>query len=595
MSLQPVPITVRDFIWRGLTVSPKYAGIAIGGSFLWAVMTVLWARLLGQVTDTIIIPALRTNAVPTRDLIHATLILLGAGLLNGLGVLLRRYGSYVFILKGQAFHRSRVALHYLKLPLAWHRAQPAGDLISRVASDGVTATSALPPMAMSIGMAVMILTTYLYMATIDLAMLAATLIIVPLLLGINRALNRRMQPHAKAAAEAVGTLTGAINESADAALAIKVLGRREEELARIEPLAESVREKRIAMTRIFALYDLVFQGIPYLATFAILALGIVRMRTGLISAGDVIAVAYLLGMITTPLRVLGLFLQELPRSLAGLGRIDAVMAVTDRAVGGHEHSPQPQTQGARIEIDHVTYLHPLADGGDPALTHGIRDVSLTIEPGETIAIVGQTGAGKSTLVHLLAGLLPADTGEIRIDGTPIERLDPADRAEAIGAAFQAPFLFNDSLKANITLGEPVADEQLWHTIEIAQVHRFVADVGMETHVGERGTQLSGGQRQRIALARALLREPRLLILDDATSAVDASVEAAILAGLQDAKASGKHPTTVIVAYRSGSIALADRVVVMADGRIRAIGTHEELLATDPSYEALLRAVEVDDS
>lgn len=596
VSLEPVKVTTRQLVWRALSETPFYSFVSIGGSAMWAIATVAWAKLLGYVTDTVIIPALQTKTIPTDALIKATALLALVGFLNGLGVFGRRYGSYTYVLTIQANHRRKVGLHYLTLPLAWHRSQRAGDLISRVSADARSATAAIAPLSMATGMVVMLVAAFWYLFTIDAVLLGVMVVTIPILVAINIWLDKRLKPLATDASAAVGDLTGAINESADAALAIKVLGRAEDEYTRIQPLTDTVRAKRTAMTRLFALYDLAYQGIPALTIFVLVAVGVLRLTTGVISAGSLVAVAFLMGMIISPLRILGYFLQEVPKSLAGVGRIDAVLAVQDRIMGGDVHitpTTDQATQGARIDVKDLTYVHPAISGDTTNRLRGIRDISLTIEPGETVAIVGKTGSGKSTLVNLLAGLLPADAGEITLDATPIQDLDGNDRAAMIATAFQAPFMFNESLEANITLGTTVSETELAEAMRVAQVHRFADDIGHDTTVGERGTDLSGGQRQRIALARALIRHPRVLLLDDATSAVDTSVEQAILSGLREARASGFSPTTVIVAYRTGSIALADRVVFMEDGQIRAIGTHEALLASDPDYAEIVHAARDD--
>lgn len=587
-------MTTRQLLWRAITSAPRYVVVSIAGTSMWAIATVAWANLLGHVTDTVIIPALATRTVPIQALTQATIMLAVIGVLNGVGVFGRRFGSYTYVLAIQADHRRKVGLHYLTLPLAWHRTQRAGDLISRVSADARSATAAIAPLSMATGMVVMLVTAFVYLFTLDRVLLAVVLVIIPVLVWINVWLDQRLKPLASAASAAVGEVTGAINESADTALAIKVLGRGDDEVRRIKPLTERVREKRTAMTRLFALYDLAYQGIPALTIIGLIGVGVARLQAGAITPGNLVAVAFLMGMIISPLRILGYFLQEIPKSLAGLGRIDAVLAVQDRLLGGDVHltdSAADRHIGALIEVRDLTYSHPAVSGDTTNRLRGIRGINLRIEPGETVAIVGKTGSGKTTLMNLLAGLLPADSGVITIDGTPIQALDTQDRAAIIATAFQAPFMFNESLEANITLGTAVSDADLAQAMETAQVHRFAADIGQDTTVGERGMELSGGQRQRIALARALIRHPRVLLLDDATSAVDASVEQAILGGLRDARSSGFNPTTVIVAYRTGSIALADRVVVMEDGQIRAIGTHEGLLASDPAYAELVRATQ----
>jgi ATP-binding cassette subfamily B protein len=220
----------------------------------------------------------------------------------------------------------------------------------------------------------------------------------------------------------------------------------------------------------------------------------------------------------------------------------------------------------------------------------LADVSARVAPGEVVALVGSTGAGKSTLCELLAHLVEPSDGTIRIGGVPLDQVDPDDLHQAVALVFQESFLFADSVRENLAMGAEVDDDELWAALEVARASTFVDRLprGLDEVVGERGVTLSGGQRQRLALARALLRRPRLLLLDDATSAVDPTVERAILDRLRD----GIAATTIVVAHRVSTIALADRVLLLDEGRIVAEGTHRELLAV-PAYAALVRAYEAD--
>jgi ABC-type multidrug transport system fused ATPase/permease subunit len=232
--------------------------------------------------------------------------------------------------------------------------------------------------------------------------------------------------------------------------------------------------------------------------------------------------------------------------------------------------------------------------GQPALkgltgrTQVLSGVDLQIHPGETVAIVGSTGAGKSTLCSVLCGLLPPEAGEVRLGGVPVAELDSLERTDAVALVFQESFLFADSVRANIDLTGVESDEAVREAAAIARADAFIDELpeGYDTVVGERGVTLSGGQRQRVALARALIRRPRLLVLDDATSAVDAEVEQQILANLR----ASVDATVVVVAQRVSTIELADRVLYFHAGRIAAAGTHTELLA-HPGYESLVRAYE----
>jgi len=222
---------------------------------------------------------------------------------------------------------------------------------------------------------------------------------------------------------------------------------------------------------------------------------------------------------------------------------------------------------------------------------GIRSVTFDVPAGSTIALVGATGSGKSTVASLLVRLYDPDQGRITFDGAALADLDRDQLAEHVAIVFQEAFLFDDTVRDNIALGAEIPEERVVAAARLAQAHDFIQELehGYDTRVGERGATLSGGQRQRIALARALVREPRLLILDDATSAVDPAVESAILRGLADADL----PSTVlVVAYRQGSIALADEVIFLADGEVAARGTHARLLGEVPAYRNLVTAYEV---
>ena len=292
-------------------------------------------------------------------------------------------------------------------------------------------------------------------------------------------------------------------------------------------------------------------------------------------------IAYLLTIVAFPIRSIGWLLGEFPRSVVGFDRVRAVLQETGEMEYGD--SPVPRAgDGARLEVDRLAFGYD----GAPVL----RDVTFTVEPGRTVAIVGATASGKSTLTTLLFRLVDPDDGSVRIDGLDLRALEQGALAQVAALVPQSAFLFDDTVRDNVTLGADVSDEQVWEALRTAQADGFVAALpdGLDSRIGERGTTLSGGQRQRLSLARALVRSPRLLVMDDATSAVDPEVEARILAALRDTSSSA---TVVLVAYRKATIGLADEVVFLQHGRVVDRGTHQALLDRNPAYADLVNAYE----
>jgi ABC-type multidrug transport system fused ATPase/permease subunit len=287
-------------------------------------------------------------------------------------------------------------------------------------------------------------------------------------------------------------------------------------------------------------------------------------------------------LLAFPMRVVGFLLEEMPRSVVAIDRIDGVLAASPEAMPLH---PVPLTAGPlAVVANEVEYGHV---AGVPVLS----GCSLSIVPGEVVALVGPTGCGKTTLCELLSGLDRPDDGSVYLGESDVTTLDRAELRASVALVFQESFLFADTIANNIVIGTEADDTTVRWAAGVAQVSGFVESLprGYDTSIGERGVTLSGGQRQRIALARALVRRPRFLLLDDATSAVDATVESRILHGLRDEL----DMTTLIVAHRVSTIALADRVLFMQEGRIVAAGPHTELLASNTDYEAMVRAYEQD--
>ncbi len=242
-------------------------------------------------------------------------------------------------------------------------------------------------------------------------------------------------------------------------------------------------------------------------------------------------------------------------------------------------------RGAELVVDDLGFSYT---AGQHLLDH----LGFTLEPGRTVAVVGETASGKSTLTSLVTRLVDPQTGSIKVDGQDLRDLAPGQLAQHVALVPQNAFLFDDTVRGNVTLGADLPDEEVWEALRTAQADGFVAGLpkGLDSKLGERGTTLSGGQRQRLSLARALIRRPRLLVLDDATSAVDPEVEARILAGMRE---HGGDSTLMLIAYRKATIDLADEVLFLEGGRIADRGTHQQLLARNPAYARLVNAYETE--
>jgi ABC-type multidrug transport system fused ATPase/permease subunit len=301
----------------------------------------------------------------------------------------------------------------------------------------------------------------------------------------------------------------------------------------------------------------------------------------------VVQIAYLFSIIAFPVRALGWVLAELPRAVVGWNRVSAVL----EAKGGMEFGQRALPTGAASHLlaDGVSYAHEVVtESGQLARNPALRAVTVDVPAGSTVALVGPTGSGKSTLADLMMRLVDPDSGAVLVDDIDLREVRRGGVSEVAALVAQQTFMFDDSVRDNVTLGEPRPDEEVWAALRLAQADGFVSRLakGLDTMVGERGASLSGGQRQRVALARAVVRDPQLLILDDATSAVDPSVEQAILAGLREASNS---TTVLVVAYRMATILLADEVVYVEEGRVLDHGSHADLMARCAGYERLVTA------
>ncbi|WP_426244234.1 ABC transporter ATP-binding protein [Nocardioides sp. LHG3406-4] len=566
----------------GIRREPAIFILSTLGSVLFAVLTVADAWVLGWSTDHVVIPAFRDGEIGTGMLWAVVGLFLGVAILRAVGIVARRLGAGVMQYRMQAHTRRAVTRQYLSLPMEWHQRHPTGQLLSNAYSDVEAAWGPIAPLPMALGTLVMMVIAIAQMLFADVVMAVVGLLVFPAVVVANLAYQRLASPLMTRAQGLRAEVSEIAHESFDGAMVVKTLGRETEETDRFTAKAHELRDVNVRAGRIRAAFDPTLASLPNLGVLVVLAVGVERVMSGATDAGDVVTVAYLLTIVSFPIRAIGWLLGEFPRSVVGYRRAKAVIDATGSMEYGDAVLPSV-ARGARLEVDGLAYSY---DHDVPLL----RDLSFSVQPGRTVAIVGATASGKSTLTNLMTRLVDPDAGAITVDGVDLRELRPGALARAVATVPQTAFLFDDTVRGNVTLGADIPDEDVWAALRDAQADGFVAALehGLDSMLGERGTSLSGGQRQRISLARALVRRPRLLILDDATSAVDPEVEARILASLRNA---GGDTTLVVVAYRKATIALADEVVHLEDGRVRDRGTHAELLRRSPGYAHLVNAYE----
>ncbi|MHA3947553.1 ABC transporter ATP-binding protein [Cellulomonas bogoriensis] len=574
---------------RGIASQPRTYAVAILTSGLFGALTVAVSQVLGAVTDRVVVPGALGELDGTRPVWLAGAALAAVALGLATSVAARRVFAGIGVSDIQADHRRAVTRQYLRLPMSWHRQHPTGQLLSNANADVEAATGVFNPLPFALGVVVMIGVAAVALFRVDVWLAVTALVVLPVAVVANLVFQRYMSPAITRAQQLRAEVSDVAHESFEAALLVKSLGTEDREEARFAARADQLRAANVRVGKVRAVFDPVIELLPNLGTLLVLVVGAHRAAAGAVETGGIVAAAYLLTLMAVPVRAFGWVLGELPRGLVGYDRIARVLDARGTLAPGTTSLPSAP-QGAHVQVRGVSVRvgsHTILDG-----------VDVDLPPGRTVALVGPTGAGKTTLAGLLSRLQDPTSGHVHVDGLDVRDVREEDLTGQVALVSQQTFLFEDTVRANVTLADaddPGApdDAHVWEALRLARVDDVVRRLpgGLDAPLGERGANLSGGQRQRIAIARALVRRPRVLVLDDATSAVDPGIEQEILEGFREGEDGTQGPTVLMIAYRMSSVLLADAVVHLRAGRVVDQGTHAELLVRDPGYRELATAYE----
>jgi ATP-binding cassette subfamily B protein len=563
-------------------LAEQKAGLAAG-----MVVGILWSA--GKVA----VPKLTSQAVD-RAILGSGSLLFWSSLIAVMAVIA---GIFTAWRRWFAFRESRLTEtklreqlfgHILKLHVAYHDHTQTGQLMSRASSDLLQIQGfvvMIPITASNLAM-VSAIVVILFVQQPMLALVA--LAPLPFLNVLATRFSRRIHPAVLAVQQEQAQLATVVEESVSGVRVIKGFGAHEVTARRLRTEADDIRTVSLQAAKVRSAFLPALDLLPNLGLLAVLALGGHLVLNGDMSEGQMLEFMQYIGLLIFPLRNLGMTVAFGQRAAAALLRVNEVLS-TVPAVADPERPlglPRGDAVGA-VSFDHVAF------GYSPE-SPVLRDFHLDIPAGASVAVVGATGSGKSTVARLLIRFYDATAGAIRVDGVDVRDLRLTELRREVSVVFEDTFLFHDTVGANIAFARPdAALADLEAAARLSGAHDFIVALpdGYDTMIGERGYSLSGGQRQRIALARAILANPRVLILDDATSAVDPSKEHEIREAMRTVM-TGR--TTIVIAHRPGTIALADTVVLLDDGGVAATGTHDELLATNERYREVLAALMEED-
>ena len=561
-----------SFYKDGIKENRRSCIISMGSAVVWCFLIVIQPYIIKRIIDDAIILENR------QMLIILISFMLLAGYLRASSIGIRRYFSMHVSYNVEAGIRNRIFTHMQKLAYNYHDKVPTGELMARASSDAsqVRLAFAIAPLATANILLLIILSITLLSLSLPLG--ALVLLSIPAVLWLASNFSSKALGISLRVKEAEAQMTTEVEEQLGGIRVVKAFGNEDLAASKVETAITSIYDTSLEYLNLRTKFVPMFELIPMVITLLVLLLGGYLSINEFITLGDFIAFTQYVFLLLWPLRITAWFLSEIPSSVTAGNRILDLLNESPSIVDGSSDETFPKTGNGSLKFSNVNFRY----GEDKIFDN----LSFEIEGKKTVAIVGSTGSGKSTLAYLLPRLYDIESGKIEIDGVDIHNVKLAELRSQVSLAFEESFLFSNSARENISLGsDEASQEQVENAALIARAHEFIAQLpeSYETKVGERGYGLSGGQRQRIALARAILRQPRILILDDALSAVDASTEEEIRNELKQVMS---NMTTLIITNRVPTIELCDEVIFLEKGKVRGQGSHNKLIEEIQSYKSL---------
>jgi len=561
-----------NFYKDGIKENKRSFIISMGSAVVWCFLIVIQPYIIKRIIDDAIILENR------QMLIILISFMLLAGYLRASTIGIRRYFSMHVSYNVEAGIRNRIFTHMQKLAYNYHDKVPTGELMARASSDAsqVRLAFAIAPLATANILLLIILSITLLSLSLPLG--ALVLLSIPAVLWLASNFSSKALGISLRVKEAEAQMTTEVEEQLGGIRVVKAFGNEDLAASKVETAITSIYDTSLEYLNLRTKFVPMFELIPMVITLLVLLLGGYLSINEFITLGDFIAFTQYVFLLLWPLRITAWFLSEIPSSVTAGNRILDLLNESPSIVDGSSDETFPETGNGSLKFSNVNFRY----GEDKIFDN----LSFEIEGKKTVAIVGSTGSGKSTLAYLLPRLYDIESGKIEIDGVDIHNVKLAELRSQVSLAFEESFLFSNSARENISLGsDEASQEQVENAALIARAHEFIAQLpeSYETKVGERGYGLSGGQRQRIALARAILRQPRILILDDALSAVDASTEEEIRNELKQVMS---NMTTLIITNRVPTIELCDEVIFLEKGKVRGQGSHNKLIEEIQSYKSL---------